>query len=153
MTLMGVMGVSYVIFICKGRSCDSSFKSSPYPHYFGEKIFQLLSYRSPRYQKMKIYLNCDDYRIASITYIRGMSNSFSKLLATHATIKYGVWARSCPFCYFFLIFKSRTITKSLRCTILNTNPYHSLHHITDHYVFNGRPCSSLFQNGEQNPRF
>lgn len=47
--------------------------------------------------------------------------------------KYGVWACSFPFCYNLKIIKSRTISKSLRCIILNKNLCHAVS--TSYYRF------------------
>lgn len=65
-TFMG--GWVWKIVIRKGRTCDTSFKRSMYPHHFGKKVKRVLNYRHPYVQGTPQCENIgtQDYCIADI---------------------------------------------------------------------------------------
>lgn len=85
-------GWFWKIGICKGRSCDTLFEQSLYPHYFGNKSFQLLSFiLCPGYPKMENYWDFNDDRIAPIYRTSEEYKTLAELLTTYPTSKYSMW--------------------------------------------------------------
>lgn len=112
MAFLGDGGQCWNIFICIGRSSDTSFEKSLNPHHFGKISFQIL---------------------ASTPYIGGLSNySPHKSLYSQNKIQENMGYGDVP--PHFGIFKNHEkadnyCTTSLKCFTLNTNLFHAVHSI------------------------